>query len=258
VAPRTDASAPGGVQSIARAFYLLELITAAGGELAISELADRSGLPLPTIHRIIRTLITSGYVIQQPSRRYALGPRLIGLGETASRMLGAWVRPRLTDLVEAVGETANMAILDGDKAVYIAQVPSRHSMRMFTEVGRRVDLHCTGVGKALLAQLPPATALEIVRQTGMPARTERSITDPDELMEALARVRECGYVIDDGEQEIGVRCVAVPVPGAPSLTTISVSGPETRLTPEVVESVVPHLLEAAAGLDRHFTQSGTR
>jgi IclR family acetate operon transcriptional repressor len=258
VTPRTEEGATGGVQSIARAFYLLELITAAGGELAISELADRSGLPLPTIHRIIRTLSTSGYVIQQPSRRYALGPRLIGLGETASRMLGAWVRPRLTDLVDALGETANMAILDGDKAVYIAQVPSKHSMRMFTEVGRRVDLHCTGVGKALLAQLPPATALEIVRQTGMPARTKHSITDPDQLMKALAQVRERGYVIDDGEQEIGVRCVAVPVTGAPSLTTISVSGPETRLTPEIVERVVPHLLDAAAGLDRQFGQSNSR
>lgn len=258
MATRTEESAPGGVQSIARAFYLLELISAAGGDLAISELADRSGLPLPTIHRIIRTLITSGYVIQQPSRRYALGPRLIGLGETASRVLGAWVRPRLTELMEAVGETANMAILDGDKAVYIAQVPSRHSMRMFTEVGRRVDLHCTGVGKALLAQLPPATVLEIVGQTGMPARTEHSITDPYELMKALDRARECGYVIDDGEQEIGVRCVAVPVPGAPSLTTISISGPDTRLTPEVVERVVPHLLDAAAGLERQFGQSSSR
>ncbi|HXA62791.1 MAG TPA: IclR family transcriptional regulator, partial [Streptosporangiaceae bacterium] len=240
------------------AFYLLELITAAGGEMAISELANRSGLPLPTIHRIIRTLITSGYVLQQPSRRYTLGPRLIGLGETASRMLGAWARPQLANLVETVGETANMAILDRDRAVYIAQVPSKHSMRMFTEVGRRVDLHCTGVGKALLAQLPPATALEIVQQTGMPARTERSITDPGELMKALVQVRERGYVIDDGEQEIGVRCVAVPVTGAPSLTSISVSGPETRLTPEVVEHVVPHLLEAAAGLGRQFGQSNTR
>jgi IclR family acetate operon transcriptional repressor len=258
VALRTEASAPGGVQSIARAFYLLELISAAGGEVTISELADRSALPLPTIHRIIRTLITSGYVIQQPSRRYALGPRLIGLGETASRVLGAWVRPRLTNLMEAVGETANMAILDGDKAVYIAQVPSKHSMRMFTEVGRRVDLHCTGVGKALLAQLPPPTALEIIRQTGMPARTKHSITDPDELMNALDQARERGYVIDDGEQEIGVRCVAVPVPGAPTLTTISVSGPETRLTPEVIEHVLPHLLEAAAGLDRQFGQASSR
>jgi IclR family transcriptional regulator, acetate operon repressor len=255
VARRTEESAPGGVQSVTRAFSLLELISAAGGELAISELADRSGLPLPTIHRIVRTLIASGYVIQQPSRRYALGPRLIGLGETASRMLGTWVRPQLADLVEAVGETANMAILDGDKAVYIAQVPSKHSMRMFTEVGRRVDLHCTGVGKALLAQLPPETAREIVCQTGMPARTEHSITDPGELMKALARVRERGYVIDDGEQEIGVRCVAVPVPGAPSLTTISVSGPETRLTPEIIERVVPYVLETAAKLGRLFGRS---
>jgi IclR family acetate operon transcriptional repressor len=77
-------------------------------------------------------------------------------------------------------------------------------------------------------------------------------------MEALARVRKCGYVIDDGEQEIGVRCVAVPVTGAPSLTTISVSGPETRLTPEVVQRVVPHLLDAAAGFDRQFGQSSTQ
>jgi IclR family transcriptional regulator, acetate operon repressor len=76
----------------------------------------------------------------------------------------------------------------------------------------------------LLAQLPPETAREIVRQTGMPARTERSITNPDELMKALAQVRECGYAIDDGEQEIGVRCVAVPVPGAPWLTASALVG----------------------------------
>jgi IclR family acetate operon transcriptional repressor len=249
VARRADESAPvGGVQSIERAFQLLELLAGAGGEMGISELATRSRLPLPTIHRIIRTLITAGYVRQVPSRRYALGPRLIVLGETASRMLGAQARPRLADLVETVGETANMAVLDGDKAIYVAQVPSKHSMRMFTEVGRRVDLHCTGVGKALLAQMSPATAREIVLRAGMPAMTRHTITDPEDLLRELERVRERGYVIDDGEQELGVRCVAVPVPGAPSLTTISVSGPEARLTPDVVQRVVPHLLEAAAGL----------
>lgn len=248
-----EENAPSGVQSVSRAFHLLELITAAGGEMTITELAERSGLPLPTIHRIIRTLTSSGYVLQRPSRRYVLGPRLIGLGETAARMLGALARPRLADLVEAVGETANMAVLDGDMAVYVAQVPSKHSMRMFTEVGRRVDLHCTGVGKALLAQLPEDAALKLLKQTGMPARTARSITDPDELMKALARARDVGYVIDDGEQEIGVRCLAAPIPGAPSPTTISVSGPEARLTTENLENVVPHLLDAATGLGAQFT-----
>src|SRR3712207_8259036 len=104
-----------------------------------------------------------------------------------------------------------MAMLDGDRVVYVAQVPSRHSMRMFTEVGRRVHLHCTGVGKTLLAQLPRETAREIVERAGLPRRTPRTITDIDELMAQLAVISRQGYALDDGEQEAGVRSVALPV-----------------------------------------------
>src|SRR5690606_19090313 len=82
----------GGVQSLDRAFCLLEIMAEAGGETSLSELAQSSGLPLPTIHRIVRSLVSNGYVRQLPSRRYALGPRLIGLGESASRLLGAWAQ----------------------------------------------------------------------------------------------------------------------------------------------------------------------
>jgi IclR family acetate operon transcriptional repressor len=121
-------------------------------------------------------------------------------------------------------------------------------MRMFTEVGRRVYLHCTGVGKALLAQLAPEAVWEILQRTGMPAQTERSITDPDALAEELELVRTQGYALDDAEQETGVRCVAVPVPGAPTLTAISVSGPEGRITRESIEHVVSHLRAAAPWL----------
>lgn len=128
-------SANGGVQSLERAFDLLERMADAGGEVGLSELSASSGLPLPTIHRLMRTLVACGYVRQQPNRRYALGPRLIRLGESASRLLGTWARPYLARLVEETGETANMALLDGDEIVYVAQVPSKHSMRMFTEVG---------------------------------------------------------------------------------------------------------------------------
>ena len=142
----------GGVQSLQRAFDLLERLADAGGEASLSELAAVSGLPLPTIHRLIRTLVTLGYVRQNSNRRYTLGSRLIRLGETASRQFGTWARPFLARLVDQVGETANLAVMDGDEVVYVAQVPSRHSMRMFTEVGRRVHPHCTAVGKALLAR----------------------------------------------------------------------------------------------------------
>lgn len=242
----------GGVQSLDRAFALLEHMAAAGGDVALSELATRSGLPLPTIHRIIRTLVSSGYVRQLPSRRYALGPRLIGLGESASRMLGAWARPHLAELVEQVGETANMATLDGDRVVYVAQVPSRHSMRMFTEVGRRVPVHSTGVGKALLAQLPPDRVAELLDRTGMPAETDHTITDPDVLTAELDRIRAQGYAVDDGEQEVGVRCVAVPVPDGPSMTAVSVSGPEARVSWELVSRTAPLLQCTATALAAEF------
>ncbi|CAM5552073.1 hypothetical protein SHIRM173S_00407 [Streptomyces hirsutus] len=214
-------SAPGGgVQSLERAFDLLERMADAGGEVGLSELSTSSGLPLPTIHRLMRTLVACGYVRQQPNRRYALGPRLIRLGESSSRLLGTWARPYLARLVEETGETANMALLDGDEIVYVAQVPSKHSMRMFTEVGRRVLPHSTGVGKALLAGFPPQDVRALLARTGMPAATDRTITTPEGFLAALDEVRRQGYAMDDNEQEIGVRCLAVsgarrPHPGRP-------------------------------------------
>ncbi|WP_030163560.1 IclR family transcriptional regulator [Spirillospora albida] len=233
------------VRSLERAFELLEHLADAGGELTLSELTEASGLPMPTIYRLMRTLVNRGYVRQEPSKRYALGPRLIRLGEGAGRLLGTWARPVLARLVDEVGETANMAVLEGDEAVYVAQVPSRHSMRMFTEVGRRVQPHCTGVGKALLSQLPERRVREIVARTGMAAQTPNTFTDPDALVAELARIREQGYALDDEEQEVGVRCVAVPLQGAPAPTALSVSGPSARMTGDAVAEIVPIMRTAA-------------
>src|SRR5690606_11144766 len=210
------------VRSLERAFDLLEHLADAGGEMALSELTEVSGLPMPTIYRLMRTLVNQGYVRQEPSKRYALGPRLVRLGEGAS-----------------------MAVVEGDEAVYVAQVPSRHSMRMFTEVGRRVQPHCTGVGKALLSQLPDERVKEILARTGMEPHTPNTLTSPEALLAELAQVREQGYAVDDEEQELGVRCVAVPLRGAPALTAISVSGPSGRMTREAVPGVVP-IMHAAA------------
>lgn len=192
-----------GVRSLERAFELLEHLADGGGEMALSELTDASGLPMPTIYRLMRTLVNQGYVRQEASRRYALGPRLIRLGESASRLLGTWARPFLTELVDEVGETANMALLDGDDVVYVAQAPSKHSVRMFTEVGRHVHPHCTGVGKALLAQLPAAAAGDLLARSGLPAHTANTITDPEAMLSELEQIRRDGYAIDDGEQELG-------------------------------------------------------
>ncbi|MFC4031041.1 IclR family transcriptional regulator [Streptomyces polygonati] len=251
-----SADRAGGVQSLERAFDLLERMADAGGEVGLSELSATSGLPLPTIHRLMRTLLDCGYVRQQPNRRYALGPRLIRLGESASRLLGSWARPYLAELVEATGETANMALLDGDEAVYVAQVPSRHSMRMFTEVGRRVLPHSAGVGKALLSELPPEEVRALLARTGMPAATDRTITEPDAFLAELERIRAIGHAVDDNEQELGVRCLAVTVPGSPTAAAISISGPAGRVTDAATEKIVPVLHAVAHRLALALRDAG--
>jgi IclR family acetate operon transcriptional repressor len=240
----TDIPRSGGVQSLSRAFDVLESLADLGGEAGLSELAATTGLAPGTIHRLVRTLVDLGYLRQLPSRRYTLGPKLVGLGETAARQFGRWAQPVLAELVAQIGETANLAVLDGDQAVYVAQVPSPHSMRMFTEIGRRVPVHCTGVGKALLSALPPAEAAAIVARTGLPAVTPMTIVDASALNLELVDGRHRGYVLDEGEQEVGVRCVAAPVAG-PGHAAVSVSGPTSRMDDATVTRIAP--LVVAAG-----------
>lgn len=244
-----------GVQSVERAFDVLEIMAAAGGTIGLSQLAESSGLPVPTIYRLVRTLVNCGYARQLPSRQYSLGPKLIRLGESATQLIGAWSRPHLAEVVKATGETANMAMLDDTMAVYVYQVPSPHSMRMFTEVGRRVYTHCTGVGKALLMQLPNDTVRNIVARVGMPAQTALTMTDPEALIADLEISRHRGYALDDGEQEIGVRCFSVPVLEASTPTAISVSGPAARVTTESADHIVPLLKRVATELTAQFGQN---
>jgi IclR family acetate operon transcriptional repressor len=254
----TKTARTGGVQSIERAFELLELLADAGGTLGLSELSSASGLPLPTIHRLVRTLVNQGYVRQEPSRRYTLGPRLIRLGEASGRLLGTWLRPHLVHLVQLTNETANLAMLDGEEIVYIAQAPSPHQMQMFTEPGRRVSAHCTAVGKALLAQLAPDDARAILKRSGMPGVTAATITDPDILLAHLEVIRRQGYAIDDGEQEVGVRCFAVPLAASPAMQAISVSGPVARMTDDAARRIVPALLQVAGEINERIATEGQR
>lgn len=240
------AGAPDGVKSVARVFDLLELIADAGGDVTLSELSTAADLPLPTIHRLLRTLVSLGYARQLANRRYALGPRLVRLGEVANRKFGQIAMPQLKGLVERLGETANLATIDGDRVIYVSQAPSPHAMRMFTEVGRRAHLHSTSVGKAILADMDDARVREIVTRAGMPARTEHTITDIDALLADLDETRKRGYAIDDNEQEIGVRCYAVTVPDMSVPTAVSVSGPVARVSGDFGDRALPVLQEIVA------------
>jgi IclR family acetate operon transcriptional repressor len=126
-------------------------------------------------------------------------------------------------------------------------------MRMFTEPGRRVDPHCTAVGKAMLAQLPEGQVRDILHHNGMTARTASTITDPDLLVAHLGVIRRQGYAVDEGEQEVGVRCVAVAIPDAPTLAAISVSGPQARMGEDAMRTIVPALQRVATDLAKDFS-----
>ncbi|GAB3256437.1 IclR family transcriptional regulator [Kineosporia babensis] len=236
-----------GVQSIERAFGLLEAV-AGQGQMSLSQLAAACQLPLPTIHRLARTMVDLGYLRQEPNRQYTLGPRVLLFGESSSKMLNNVALPHLRALVEEIGETANLAMRDGDQVAYIAQAPGRHAMRMFTEVGRRVLPHCTAVGKVLLAPMNDDAVRLILRRTGMPRHTEHTLVQPEEYVAHLARVRELGYAVDEGEQEVGVRCVAVAVPHPLAHLAISLSGPAPRMSDELLTRALPLLRRSAQTL----------
>ena len=242
----------GSVQAVDRALLLLEVLAQGGGRLTLGELAARSGLSPPTAHRLLASLQTRGYVRRDAERRYALGAALLPLGDAATRLLGSGAAPFLAALAHETGETSNLAVLEDDHVVYVAQAPGRHRMRMFTEVGRRVLPHSTAVGKVLLAWRDEADVARAVARLGLPRRTPRTLTTLAAFVGELEVVRRDGWAVDDEEEELGVRCLAVPVgPGPGAVAAVSVSAPASRLDsgqPEVVAVLHRTAAEMAVAL----------
>lgn len=217
------------IRSVQRAFAVLEVLANGDGDTTLTSIAEQLDLAVPTTFRIMRTLVAGGYARQASSRRYDLGPGLVRLSERTAQRLAAWARPVFEHVVDQLHETANLAMLDGDHAVYVAQAPSGYGMRMSAEVGQRVPAHASGVGKAILATLPDDDVRALLRRAGMPPVTPATLVTEPAFFDELARIRARGYAIDDGEQELGVRCLAVVVGGWPTPMAVSISGPSTRV-----------------------------
>lgn len=243
---KAESASMTGVQSIERAFDLLECLAHSSGWLGISELSAATGQPVATVHRLLRTLIARAYVTRDGrTRRYSLGPAFHRLLNTTFQTPN-WnelAAPFLRELVEISGETANLAIMEHDKAVYVAQAQSVRMVRMFTELGNRVPLHNTGCGKVLLAFQSESVINTIIAETGLPSYTAKTITDPEQLRAALTRIRREGYAVDNEEQEDGVRCISVPLYGMGDkvVAALSISGPASRLDTTKTSLFVPHL-----------------
>jgi IclR family transcriptional regulator, acetate operon repressor len=246
-------SSPHRVQSVDRTVDVLEALADAGGAARTKDLAAAIELPVATVHRLLTTLAARGFVLQLADRSYSLGPRLVRLGAVAAHQVGAEAQPVLAELAESLGETVNLAFFTRDSMTYVAQAEAARSMRMFTEVGRRVPLYNSGVGKAVLATLPDDEVRALLSQP-VPGTAPRP--DVPAVLTEVARARERGYAVDDEEQEIGVRCLAVAVEGGPAPAGLSVSGPTSRLVQDSFAEVAQALKSTAANLAEGWRRTG--
>jgi IclR family acetate operon transcriptional repressor len=249
---RRPGAAP-GVQSLRRGLDILEAIADAGGEVSLRELSRRLQLAESTVHGLLRTLVLSGHVHRTPDRRYALGHALIRLGEATNRKLGVQAGPALRRLAEIAGENADLAVLEGADAVYVAQAVVPRSPRSAREVERRLPASTTAAGRILLSQLPHAE-IELFVQHHMSGGQE---TRPERFLADLARVRSQGYAIETDEVEAGISCLALPVRGAPIPLALTVTGPSARLTAEHMLSLRPPVNRVAEQLAAELRRSLT-
>lgn len=238
-------SREGGVQSVERALDILEFVSRSEGELGVSEIGAATGLSAGTVHRLLATLGSRGYVHRnKETRRYALGLKSLTMATATRERVGTVSLPFLEELMKVSQETANLAILEGSSAMYIEQVsPPTRMLRLFTEPGNRIPLHSCGAGKVLLAYQPPGLVELLLGRMDLSKYTASTITDPGQLRSELREIRRQGYAVDYVEQEDGVRCLAAPVfgPDGEIFASISLSGPSSRLESPRTEALIPHV-----------------
>lgn len=222
------------MQTIEKALDILEIFLKQEGEIGIAVLANLSGLNISTVHRITSTLVKKGYLNQRQRReKYSLGLKFLEFSSIIKRRMKIRnvALPFLEELNKVLDESVNLAILDSNEAVYIEQIESNHSLRIFTQVGNGVPLHCTGVGKVFLAHMGEEEVERFLNSKYLTYYTENTIMDSSKLKKELLIVKREGIAKDDGEMEIGVRCVASPVKDCNGrvVAAISISGPSARL-----------------------------
>ncbi len=244
------------IQSVERAVAILEQFSQDERELGVTAIANRVGLHKSTCFGLLYTLQHLGYIQQNAENgRYCLGLKAFELGQAYinGMDLRQLAKPYLRQIVEKTGETMHLVVLEGFRAVYIDKVEGLHAMTISSRVGQRAMLHCTGVGKVLLAHMNEKE-LSLAIAEGLPRLTEHTITDEGELLDHLRRIRERGYSIDDQEIEIGLRCVAAPIFNAREqvIAAISVSGPSTRITREKLDEFSVLIRRSANEISRQL------
>ena len=244
------------VAVLQKALDLLEVL-AEEPDLGLSELSEKTGASKASTYRMLSTLESRGFVVKRgDTRKYAPGVQLVALScAVVARLdLVKAARPFLEELQRTSGETVNLGILADAQVLYVDILESDQGLRMAAHVGARDALHSTSLGKAILSALPAGEARQLLTSYRRLPATPRTIVDLDALMAELSETAARGYSIDDGENEMGARCVGVPIRdlSGRAIGALSVSGPATRISDDTLVSFGAAVQRAAVGVEEQM------
>ena len=242
------------VKSVYRAVKILDVLSSEG-EKSVTEISTILSFPKSSVHEITSTLLATGILEKDSDRnKYSLGLKLFELGKQAQANLeiSKVAIPSLRSLHEQFDETVHLTVLDRKEVLYIECFESTKQLRTYSVIGIRAPLHCTAVGKAILAYLDDGEVEEIIRSMGLPRFTQNTITDRERLNAEVRKIRDSGFATDVMEHEEGVCCVGAPVRNHTGqvVASISVSGPSQRMTAARIEEIAPLVMERAAEISR--------
>mgnify|MGYP003408566473 CR=1 FL=1 len=230
------------VKSVSRALDIITILSLKKGGLGVTEIANQIDINKSSVYRILSTLVQYGYVEQDgESGRYKLGYKFL---EISSKLLESIdlrneARPFLQQLENQTNEVIHLVVFDQSEVVYIEKLEGNEVLRMHSKVGKRAPMHCTSVGKAILAHLPLDVVSNIIDRKGLPVHTDHTIINKDDLFKELENIRDRGYALDLQENEYGITCIAVPIFDYTGqvVSAISISGPTMRMTEERLEQL---------------------
>lgn len=248
------------IKSLDRALDILELIVSRENGMGVTEVSRELDIHKSTVYRLLDTLKFRGYLEKnEDNHKYRAG---INLFELSSKVINdidsrIRVRPYLEELMQKTKETIHLGILDAGEVIYLDKVESTATIRMYSQVGKRVPAHSTSLGKAIMAHLSEERVKEILKEKGMEKNTENTIIELDKFLAHLEKVRKQGFAVDDEEQEEDIRCIAGPIFNhrGDVVAAFSISAPITRMTETRMKELAELVVEYSQKMSRSLGYS---
>ncbi len=248
------------VQSVDRALSILEILSNNPDGMGIKEISEGVSLHKSTVHRLLATLIEKKYVKQNhKTNKYMLTFKMFEIGNRMANSINLVdvAKPYLKELVDITGEVVHLVVRDGNEIIYIDKIEPNNTLRMYSRIGKRIQMYCTAVGKSMMAYMDDSEIKEIWNNSDVKQITPKSIVDFDKYMKIINDVRKEGYALDEEENEIGIRCIGASILDYKNevCAAISISGPTNIFTLEKIDTYSKLIKEVAEKISEEIGHS---